>query len=455
MDLKIISDKIDTFIKNSSNDNQQLNCLTLNLASNAKKQLKSYNASQLKGRLFGKLIAIKDNINIKGFPTTCSSNILDSYTSVFNATAVDRLIKEGGLIVAKTNMDEFAMGSSNEFSIFGPCKNPHNLNYVSGGSSGGSAVSVASGLVDISLGSDTGGSVRQPASFCGIYGLKPTYGRVSRYGLVAFASSFDQIGVFAKDLNSIIDTFESISGSDNMDSTSSPLDVKYFSYSDKRVKKIRVGIPNEYLSKDLQPEIKDAINKTKEKLKVCGIDVVPISLKHTKQCISAYYILTSAEAASNLSRYDGVRYGKRYSSENLLKMYNKTRSNGFGPEVKRRIIMGNFVLSSGYYDSFYGVAQKIRRLIKDDFINVFKSVDIIMAPTSPFTAFKLSEKIEDPIQMYLSDIFTVPANLAGIPAMNIPIGVDNNGLPIGIQLMADYFKENDIFEMSKYIQDLN
>lgn len=455
MDLKIISDKIDTFIKNSSNDNQQLNCLTLNLASNAKKQLKSYNASQLKGRLFGKLIAIKDNINIKGFPTTCSSNILDSYTSVFNATAVDRLIKEGGLIVAKTNMDEFAMGSSNEFSIFGPCKNPHNLNYVSGGSSGGSAVSVASGLVDISLGSDTGGSVRQPASFCGIYGLKPTYGRVSRYGLVAFASSFDQIGVFAKDLNSIIDTFESISGSDNMDSTSSPLDVKYFSYSDKRVKKLRVGIPNEYLSKDLQPEIKDAINKTKEKLKVCGIDVVPISLKHTKQCISAYYILTAAEAASNLSRYDGVRYGKRYSSENLLKMYNKTRSNGFGPEVKRRIIMGNFVLSSGYYDSFYGAAQKIRRLIKDDFINVFKSVDIIMAPTSPFTAFKLSEKTEDPIQMYLSDIFTVPANLAGIPAMNIPMGVDNNGLPIGIQLMADYFKENDIFEMSKYIQDFN
>lgn len=455
MSSKIILDKIDTFIENFPDDNQRLNCFILNLGLNTKEQFKKYTKAQLKGRLFGKLISVKDNINIKGFPTTCSSNILDRYISLFNATVVDRLIKEGGLIVGKTNMDEFAMGSSNEFSIFGPCKNPHNLEYVSGGSSGGSAVSVASRLVDISLGSDTGGSVRQPASFCGIYGLKPTYGRISRYGLVAFASSFDQIGVFARNLNDIIDTFESISGVDCMDSTTSSQDVDFFNFSNKESEKIKVGVPIEYLTENLQPEIKKTIDRIEKKLKVNGIDVIPISLKHTRECIPAYYILTTAEAASNLSRYDGVRYGKRYSSNNLLNMYNQTRSNGFGPEVKRRIIMGNFVLSSGYYDSFYGAAQKIRRLIKDDFINVFKKVDIIMAPTSPSTAFKISEKIKDPMQMYLSDIFTVPASLAGIPAMNIPVGFDNVGLPIGIQLMANYFKENDIFKMSQYIKELD
>ena len=455
MNPKIILDKINSFDKNFSKNNEQLNCFTLNLISDAKEQLKKYSEEQLKGRLFGKLISVKDNLNMKGFPTTCSSAILDGYISLFNSTAVDRLVKEGGLIVGKTNMDEFAMGSSNEFSIFGSCKNPHNLDYVSGGSSGGSAVSVASGLVDISLGSDTGGSVRQPASFCGIYGLKPTYGRISRYGLIAFASSFDQIGVFAKDLNDIIDTFESISGVDSMDSTTSSKGMNFFNSSNKKVEKIRVGIPDEYFTKDLQPEIKEAINTIGKKLKINGIDVLPISLKHTQECISAYYILTTAEAASNLSRYDGVRYGKRYSSDNLLDMYKQTRSTGFGPEVKRRIIMGNFVLSSGYYDSFYGAAQKIRRLIKNDFISVFKDIDIIMAPTSPSTAFKISEKIKDPMQMYLSDIFTVPASLAGIPAMSIPIGFDNEGLPMGMQLMANYFKENDIFKMSEYIKGLD
>ena len=455
MNPKIILDKINFFDKNFSKNNERLNCFTLNLISDAKEKFQKYSEKQLKGRLFGKLISVKDNINIKGFPTTCSSAILDGYISLFDATVIDSLVKEGGLIAGKTNMDEFAMGSSNEFSIFGSCKNPHNLDYVSGGSSGGSAVSVASGLVDISLGSDTGGSVRQPASFCGIYGLKPTYGRISRYGLIAFASSFDQIGVFAKDLDDIINTFESISGVDPMDSTTSLKDMNFFNSSNKKVEKIKVGIPDEYFTKDLQPEIKEAISRIEKKLKINGIEVSQISLKHTKECISAYYILTTAEAASNLSRYDGVRYGKRYSSENLLDMYKQTRSSGFGPEVKRRIIMGNFVLSSGYYNSFYGAAQKIRRLIKNDFINVFKDVDIIMAPTSPSTAFKISEKIKDPMQMYLSDIFTVPASLAGIPAMSVPIGFDNKGLPMGMQLMANYFKENDIFKMSEYIKGLD
>jgi len=439
------------YIDNKEHAN--LNCITNDLYDRALVKSKEFTSQHINGPLYGKLFAVKDNINIKGFPTTCASNILKDHNSIYTSTAVKKIEEAGGLIVAKTNLDEFAMGSSNEHSIFGVSKNPNNLEYVCGGSSGGSAAAVSAKIVDVALGSDTGGSVRQPASFCGVYGLKPTYGRISRYGLTAFASSFDQIGIFSNELEDMISTFEVISGSDRYDSTSSKNKQEKFDFSNSKAKKIKIGIPKEYFETSIDKDVKNKIESVIKFLKGNNFTIKDISLPLTKTCIGVYYILSTAEAASNLSRYDGVRYGHRETSNDIKSMYKDTRSYGFGREVKRRIILGTFILSSGYYDAFYSKALKVRRLIKNDFSNAFKDIDVILTPTSPFSPFKIGEKINNPIKMYLSDIYTVPMSLAGIPAMNIPCGYNEKKLPIGLQITANQFQENKIFYLSKFINE--
>ena len=433
--------------------NKDINCIINDLYDSATTKYQKFTKEQVEGPLHGKLFAVKDNINIKGHPTTCASKILKNHNSIYTATAIERIEKAGGLVVAKTNLDEFAMGSSNEHSIFGVSRNPNNLEYVCGGSSGGSAGVISAEIVDVALGSDTGGSVRQPASFCGVYGLKPTYGRISRYGLTAFASSFDQIGIFSKKLDDLINTFEVISGKDDKDSTSSNFNDDNFQYSESDTKKMKIGVPKEYLESAINPEVKNKIEATIQFLKKNDFIVKDISLPLTKKCIGVYYILSTAEAASNLSRYDGVIYGDRQNAKDIKGMYKNTRSSGFGEEVKRRIILGTFILSSGYYDSYYNKALKVRRLIKNDFLKAFKDIDLILTPTSPSPAFKIGEKIDNPIDMYLSDIYTVPMSLAGLPAMSVPVGNDNNKMPIGLQLTANQFEENKIFALSKFIKN--
>lgn len=447
----ILNKKIDEFSLNI-NRTKSLNCITQDLSERARKNINSFNDLENNGPLLGKLFSIKDNINIKGYPTTCSSKILKNHKSLYDATVISRIESSGGLIVAKTNLDEFGMGSSNEFSIYGECKNPINPEYVPGGSSGGSAASVASGLVDVSLGSDTGGSVRQPASFCGIYGLKPTYGRISRYGLTAFASSFDQVGILSKTLDDMISTFESIAGYDSFDNTTSKLDVDSYTYCEEETRKFTIGVPREFMVDSIHPEIKEKMNIMITFLEKNDFIVKDISLPLTDKSIGVYYVLTTAEASSNLSRYDGVVYGDRVEAEEVVEMYKNTRTNSFGDEVKRRIILGTFILSSGYYDSYYNQALKVRRLIKNDFVKAFNDVDIILTPTSPSPAFKIGEKTKDPVNMYLSDIFTVPMSLAGIPAMNIPFGNSSSGLPIGLQLSSNHFNENKIFSFARFIE---
>ncbi len=407
------------------------------------------------GKLAGAVIAVKDVLSIEDKPTTCSSNILKDFKALYTATAVKKLIDEDAIIIGKTNCDEFAMGSSNENSAFGNVLNPVNTDYVPGGSSGGSAATVAANLCDISLGTDTGGSIRQPASFCGTYGLKPTYGRVSRYGLTAFASSFDSIGPFANNVEDIALTLEVIAGKDECDSTSSVNSVPSFSsqlsLSDK---KLKIGIAEEYFGEGLSPDVKEAVENIVQKLESSGFEIKKIHLPHNEYSIATYYILTTAEASSNLARYDGARYGFRSeNSSSLLEMYKSSRSEGFGNEVKRRIMLGTYVLSAGYYDAYYKKAQRVRRLIKNDFNKAFESVDVILTPTSPTTAFKIGEKSSDPLEMYLSDIYTTSANLAGIPGINIPIGSSSEGLPIGLQLLANQFEEEKLLQMSAYIQE--
>ncbi|MBK7107276.1 MAG: Asp-tRNA(Asn)/Glu-tRNA(Gln) amidotransferase subunit GatA [Ignavibacteriae bacterium] len=395
------------------------------------------------GKLAGMVIAVKDVLAIKNKPLTCSSKILENFESLYTATAIQKLIDEDAIIIGKTNCDEFAMGSSNENSYFGPVKNPINQEYVTGGSSGGSAAAVAADLCDAAIGTDTGGSIRQPAAFCGIFGMKPSYGRVSRFGLNAFASSFDSIGSFAKNIYDISIVQEVLSGFDQNDSTSENKSVPNYSSFSNKIEKVKIGIPKEYFAEGLDSEIKSAIDKQLELIKSKGFEIVEINLPMTEFSIATYYILTTAEASSNLARFDGARYGYRTNQKvGLREMYTKSRSEGFGKEVKRRIMLGTYVLSAGYYDAYYRKAQKVRRLIKEDFDNAFKKVDIILTPTSPTTAFKIGEKSSDPLQMYLSDIYTTSANLAGIPGLNIPIGFDNKGLPIGMQLMANQFEED-------------
>jgi aspartyl-tRNA(Asn)/glutamyl-tRNA(Gln) amidotransferase subunit A len=403
------------------------------------------------GKLAGLVIALKDVLQFKDHLATCSSNILKNFTSIYTATAVQKLIDEDAIIIGKTNCDEFAMGSSNENSAFGPVRNPIDIERVPGGSSGGSAAAVAAGLCDAALGTDTGGSIRQPAAFCGVIGLKPTYGRVSRYGLTAFASSFDSIGPFTNNVYDAALILETISGKDENDSTSSYQSVPRYS-TKLNQRKFKIGIPKEYFGEGLENDIRNEIEKVISLLKNDGFEIIDISLPHTEYTIAAYYLLTTAEASSNLARYDGTRFGFR-SNENasLLSMYKNSRSIGFGSEVKRRIMLGTYVLSAGYYDAYYRKAQKVRQLIKNDFDEAFKQVDIILTPTTPTTAFKIGEKSNDPLQMYLSDIYTTSTNLAGIPGISIPIGKDSLNLPIGMQILANQFEEEKLFQMANYL----
>ncbi len=409
---------------------------------------------QPQGPLSSYLLAIKDNLNLVDTPTTCASRILQGYISPYTATAVQHLLDAGASIVAKTNLDEFAMGSSTEYSCFGPTRNPYNPDLVPGGSSGGSAVVVASELVDAALGSDTGGSVRQPAAFCGLFGLKPTYGRVSRFGLVAFASSFDQISIFARNTEIASKVFEVIAGHDPHDSTSAADPVKPFIYNEELASNLIVGIASEYEHEGTDQEISSRYRDLIRFFEREGLTVKKVSMPHTDHGIAAYYILTTAEASSNLARYDGIRYGMRASAaDNLEDLYADTRSQGFGPEVQRRIMLGTYVLSAGYMDQYYVRAQRVRRLIQQDFLNAFEDVDVLLTPTTPTLPFPIGTKVNDPITMYLSDVFTVPMSLAGVPALNIPVGFSRTGLPIGLQLTASHFKEETIFQLSRFIEE--
>ncbi len=408
-----------------------------------------YDENKNGGIFEGLPVAIKDNMHINGKPTTCSSKILSNFTAVFDATVVKKLRENGATFIGKTNLDEFAMGSSTETSFYGVTKNPWDITRVPGGSSGGSAAAVASGEAIAALGSDTGGSIRQPASLCGVVGLKPTYGRVSRYGLVAFASSLDQIGPITRDVKDAAILMSTICGHDFMDSTSANVSCEDFTkYLNQSVNGMRIGIYEAAL-KDCDNDVQKAMDESVKILESLGCEVKPIELLHARYAVSDYYIIAPAEASSNLERYDGAKYGFRADEyEDLKDMYIKTRSEGFGDEVKRRIMLGTYVLSSGYYDAYYLKAQKLRSLIKQDFDSVFRDFDCIIMPTTPTEAFKIGEKADNPLQMYLSDIFTIPANLTGIPAISIPNGLSVNGLPLGLQIMADAFREDIIFKVA-------
>ncbi|MEW6685913.1 MAG: Asp-tRNA(Asn)/Glu-tRNA(Gln) amidotransferase subunit GatA [Candidatus Edwardsbacteria bacterium] len=406
------------------------------------------------GLLAGIPLAIKDNICLKDFVTSCASKILENFYSPYNATVIDRIRTQDAIILGKTNMDEFAMGSSNENSYFGPVRNPWDLSKVPGGSSGGSAAVVASDLALAALGSDTGGSIRQPASFCGVVGLKPTYGRVSRYGLVAFASSLDQIGPISKNVKDCALLLQVIAGQDVNDSTSVNLAVPDFlSCLDGNIRGLKIGVPKEYFSatgrEGIEPDVERAVKKAILDLESLGVRVEEISLPHTEYAIAVYYLVATAEASSNLARYDGVRYGYRSSNHtNLLEMYKNSRSEGFGTEVKRRIMLGTYALSSGYYEAYYQKAQQVRALIRKDFEEAFKKVDCLVTPTSPTVAFKFGERVEDPLSMYLADVFTVSVNLAGLPAISIPCGFSENELPVGWQIIGKLFDEETVLKVA-------
>jgi aspartyl-tRNA(Asn)/glutamyl-tRNA(Gln) amidotransferase subunit A len=394
-------------------------------------------------------IAIKDNICTKNIFTTCASKILYNFRPPYESTVTSRLLKDRYILVGKTNMDEFAMGSSTENSGFHITKNPWNLECVPGGSSGGSAAAVAADECIAALGSDTGGSIRQPASFCGVVGLKPTYGMVSRFGLVAFASSLDQIGPITKCVADSAILMNVIAGHDPMDSTSVPLDKIDFTESLGRdVKGFRIGIPKEYFIEGMDKDVEERVREAIAQLESLGCIPVEISLPHTEYAVATYYIVATSEASSNLARYDGVKYGLRVEGKDLLDMYMKTRSRGFGAEVKRRIMLGTYSLSAGYYDAYYKKALQVRNLIRKDFESAFKEVDFIVTPTSPSPAFKIGEKVEDPLQMYLSDIFTISVNLAGLPAISIPCGFSLKGLPIGFQIIGKPFDERGILQLA-------
>ncbi len=411
------------------------------------------------GKLKGLPIAVKDNFCVKEQLTTCSSRILEGFRPPYNATVIDKLEQEGALILGKLNMDEFAFGSSCETSCYGPTRNPWNTDYAPGGSSGGSAASVAARLIPWSLGSDTGGSIRQPASLCGIVGLKPTYGRVSRYGLIAFASSLDQIGPLTQNVEDAALLMNIISGYDHKDSTSVNTAVPdYLKSLTGDIKGIKIGIPKEYFISGIDPDVKNAVTEAIDVFKKLGAIVDEISLPHTEYAVATYYIVAPGEASSNLARFDGMHYGHRTkdlknNSENvLIETYSKTRGEGFGDEAKRRILLGTYVLSSGYYDAYYLKALKVRTKIAEDFSKAFKNFDCILTPTSPTGAFKIGEKTNDPLSMYLSDIFTISANLAGIPAISVPCGFTKDNLPVGLQVLGKPFNEEMLFKVAHAYQ---
>lgn len=404
--------------------------------------------------LLGVPIAIKDVLCLEGVRCTCGSRILENFVPPFSATAVERLLQAGVVVLGKTNTDEFAMGSSTENSAYGSTHNPWDTSRVPGGSSGGSAASIAARFAPIALGTDTGGSVRQPASFCGVTGIKPTYGRVSRYGLVAYGSSLDVIGAFGRSAADVALVFKQMAGYDHLDSTTLNLPVPDILLTTTDLHGLRVGIPQEYFIRGIQPEVDRAVRAAIQKLEVLGAQTLLVSLPHTEYALPVYYLIAPAEASANLARYDGIRYGPRLTAESMWDVFRDTRGEKFGAEVKRRIMLGTYALSAGYYDAYYGQAQKVRTLIKRDFEQAFLAVDVIAAPVAPTTAFSLGEHTGDPLAMYLEDVFTLPANLAGVPGITFPVGFDPLGLPIGIQLMAPPFQEARLFEIAHAYQQV-
>jgi len=406
--------------------------------------------------LAGVPVGIKDVLTIEGLRATAGSKILEGYRAPYTATAVQKLEAAGAVVLGKLNCDEFAMGSSNENSAYGPVHNPHALDRVPGGSSGGSAAAVAAGMAVATLGTDTGGSIRQPASFCGVVGVLPTYGRVSRYGLIAFASSLDRVGPFTANVRDAATVLGVIAGHDPQDATSSPLPITdYTAELDKGVAGLRLGVPSEYFAEGLDPEVRAAVERSIDQLRAAGASIQPISLPHTRYAVPTYYVVATAEASANLARFDGVRYGFRAKDAGTLSaMYRRSRDLGFGAEVKRRIMLGTYVLSAGYYDAYYKKAQQVRRLLAEDFLKVFTEVDAILTPTAPTPAFKLGEKVDDPVSMYLADIYTVTASLAGICGLSVPCGKSSEGLPIGLQILGKYFDEAMILRVAQTVEAL-
>lgn len=403
--------------------------------------------------LLGLPIAVKDLITVKDMGCTCGSRVLEGFVAPFTATAVQRLVDAGVIVLGKTNTDEFAMGSSTETSAYGPTRNPWDVSRVPGGSSGGSAAAVAARMVPAAIGSDTGGSIRQPASFCGVTGIKPTYGRVSRYGLVAYGSSLDSMGVFTRSAEEAALLFSFMAGADPMDGTTLDLPVPALDrLDDGVVKGLRVGVPREYFIEGIQEDVRDGVLAAIDLLKTLGADIIEVSLPHTEYALPVYYLIAPAEASANLARYDGIRFGPRAQADTLRPLYDRTRGAGFGPEVKRRIMLGTYALSAGYYDAYYNQAQKVRTLIKRDFDRAFESVDIIACPVAPSTAFKLGEHAGDPLAMYLEDVFTLPINLAGVPGLALPVGFDRQSLPVGIQFLGPHFREELLFNTAHAYQ---
>ena len=453
-DKKITSEQITRQCLDRINSTKGLNALNCVCDEMAIKRAKDIDARLQKGEDVGVLagvpIVIKDNINMTDTPTTCSSKFLSNYVSPYNATVVQKLLDAGAVIIAKANMDEFAMGSSNENSAFGPVKNPVDPTRVPGGSSGGSACTVAAKQCFAALGTDTGGSIREPASFCGVVGLKPTYGRVSRYGVVAFASSLDQVGPLTRTVKDNAIMLGVLAGQDpnDMTASSAPVD-DYLKDIDKGVKGLRLGLPKQFFTNKLDDDVRLALRQAVQTYKDMGAEIVEVDLPSVDVALAVYYILSSAEAASNLARFDGIRYGQRAKEySDVIDLYYKSRTQGFGAEVKRRIMLGNYVLSSGYFDAFYNKAKRVQKIIKREFVEAFNKCDALLAPTTATVAFKLGEKAQDPISMYLTDIFTVPVNIAGIPSISIPCGLDKDGMPIGMQIMGKHFDEAKIFRVA-------
>jgi len=436
---------LQSFLKKIAEKEDDLNAFITVNSAGALAQAKKIKKGQ-KGRLLGVPIALKDNISTQGLRTTAGSKIIEDYIPPYNATVVAKLLIEGAVILGKTNMDEFAMGSSTENSAYGVTHNPHDLTRVPGGSSGGSAAAVSARLAPAALGTDTGGSIKQPAAFCGVVGLRPTYGAVSRYGVIALTSSLDQVGSLAKTVADVRTVFEVIAGRDPYDATS----VETVSKEPKELKSLRIGIPKEYFSEGLDPEIAARVKKVGEFLEKQGATVQEVSLPHTGYGLAVYYIITPSEASSNLARFDGIRYGVRVENSSIEELVSRSRGKGFGSEPKRRIILGTFALSSGYTDQYYLRAVKVRSLIAQDFERAFEKVDLLLTPTAPTVAFKIGEK-KDPLSMYLSDIFTIPANLAGLPGLSVPAGTVKN-LPVGVQLLGPKFSENMLFEVGEAIE---
>ncbi|MBQ0017578.1 MAG: Asp-tRNA(Asn)/Glu-tRNA(Gln) amidotransferase subunit GatA [Clostridiales bacterium] len=438
-----------------------LNCLNSTCFEDAISRAKEIDRKRANGEHVGKLagapVVIKDNINKIGTKTTCSSKLLENYESVYNATVVEKIEREDGVIIGKANMDEFAMGSSNENSAFGIVRNPNNTDYVPGGSSGGSAACVKANECFAALGTDTGGSIREPASFCGIVGIKPTYSRVSRYGVVAFASSLDQVGPLTRTVEDNALMLEILAGYDEKENTSSDLPVPEYSKNlSDNIKGLKIGVAKEFFALGMDEEVERAVKNAIEFYKNNGAEIVDVSLDNIDLGLSTYYILSSAEAASNLGRYDGIRYGVRAKEfDGLEDLYSQSRTEGFGREVKRRIMLGNFVLSSGFYDAYYKKAQKVQQLFKNEFNKCFEKCDVLISPVCPSTAFKIGEKSNDHLKMYLSDVYTVPVNVVGVPAISFPCGKDEKGLPIGLQLIGKKFDEQTLYILANYFEKHN